>query len=70
MTTRAAPHRVGKAPSYFQMLMRAQQCQAVARLAASPMSVDAIASMLGVLRADVVAMLNEHRGREQGGTAT
>jgi hypothetical protein len=34
------------------------------------MSVDAIASMVGVLRADVVAMLNEHRGREQGGTAT
>jgi hypothetical protein len=41
------------------MLTRAQQCQAVARLAASPMEVDAIASMLGMLRADVVAMLDE-----------
>jgi len=49
------------------MLTRVQQCQAVARLAASPMSVDAIASMLGVLRADVVAMLDEYR-RETPGT--
>jgi hypothetical protein len=51
----------GGSAAYFQMLSRAQQCASVAKLSRAAMSTEAIAGLIGTLRAEVERMIAEHQ---------